>query len=413
MRLPWLGLRGVALALVCLVSAGAGIYLLGRGDEPREVRASLSVAEALAPERDSGFLRATEPRPFAFPRDHGPHPGYATEWWYYTGNLQAEDGRHFGFQLTFFRKALTSKPVKRSSAWAASDVYMAHFAVADVAARRFHAFERLARAALGLAGARAHPFRVWLEDWSAEASGPARASAGGWLSSPDRPTPTEGRGDEAPGLRLHAAAGGVAVDLTLRSAKSLVLQGERGLSRKGPEPGNASYYYSLTRLEARGVVTVGSAAHRVTGSGWMDREWGTTALGTELVGWDWFALQLADGRDVMVYRLRRRDGGTDPFSRGTLVAADGSTRALAREAVGIEVLGTWRSPRTGTVYPSRWRLRVPGEDLTLDVTPELPDQELDLTVRYWEGAARVTGTAAGQPVNGHGYVELTGYGDGR
>ena len=264
---------------------------------------------------------------------------------------------------------------------------MAHFALTDVAGRRFHAFERIDRDALGLAGATAEPFRVWVDDWSATAPGPA--------ASP---------------VRLRAADGDVAIDLALRSQKGIVLEGERGLSRKGPEPGNASYYYSLTRLATRGVITVGASAHQVSGSSWMDREWSTSALGPDEVGWDWFALQLADGRDLMFYRLRRRDGSADAFSAGTLVLPDGSTRPLARDDVELGALGVWRSPATGVLYPSGWRLRIPHARLELDLHPSRPDQELDLGVRYWEGAVDVSGRGAGQPIAGVGYVELTGYG---
>ncbi|MDT8342471.1 MAG: lipocalin family protein, partial [Longimicrobiales bacterium] len=192
--------------------------------------------------------------------------------------------------------------------------------------------------------------------------------------------------------------------------KPLVLQGERGLSRKGPEPGNASYYYSFTRLEASGRVRVDGVEHPVSGTAWLDREWSTSALSAGQVGWDWFALQLADGRDLMVYRLRREDGSTDPLSKGVLVAADGAGRPLAAGDFGLEVLERWRSPLDGAVYPSVWRVTVPGEALDLRVTPVRADQELNVTVRYWEGAVDVTGSGErGAPVTGRGYVELTGY----
>jgi predicted secreted hydrolase len=214
-------------------------------------------------------------------------------------------------------------------------------------------------------------------------------------------------GADAP--RLRAAAGKVAIDLQLQTRKPVVLQGDRGWSRKGVEPGNASYYYSFTRLAATGVVTVGGDRHLVSGLAWMDREWGTSALEADQVGWDWFALQLGDGREVMFYRLRRRDGTTHPMSRGSLVGQDGSTRGLAPDAVRIDTLDSWRSPRSAARYPSRWRVQVPGEGLDLVVTPHLADQELALALRYWEGAVSVAGAADGRAVGGNGYVELTGY----
>lgn len=372
-----------------LAAAGLAFLLAcGGGERPPEVRASLSVAEALAG-GDEGFLLALEPRVFRFPADHGPHPGFRTEWWYFTGNLEAAGGRRFGFQLTFFRNQLVPQAPRRASPWAAEAVWMAHFALTDAAGRRFHAFERFARGAAGLAGARGGPFRVWLEDWRAVSSG-------------DGFTP----------LRLEAAAGEVALDLTLEAAKPPVLQGDSGLSRKGPEPGNASYYYSLTRMPARGTVTVAGEAVPVTGLAWMDREWSTSVLSPGQVGWDWFSLQLDDGRDLMFYRLRRDDGSPDPRSAGSLVAADGSRRPLSADEVVLEVLERWESPASGALYPARWRLALPREGLELTVEPLLAGQELDLTFRYWEGAVAVTGASRGRPVSGRGYVELTGYGEG-
>ncbi len=335
----------------------------------------------------AGFARATEPRPFVFPADHGPHPDFRSEWWYFTGNLETPAGRPFGFQLTLFRFALAPEAPGRASAWATRQSYMGHFALADIAGGGFHPFQRLARGAAGLAGAEAEPLRVWLEDWV-----------------------VTGRGGERPRFTLEAEEAGVGVRLELESTKPLVLQGERGLSQKSAEPGNASYYYSLTRLAARGRVTVAGETHPVTGEAWLDREWSTSALGPDQAGWDWFALQLEDGRELMYYQLRRRDGSVDPHSAGVLVAADGSYRRVGAGEVDLAVTGRWESPRDGALYPARWRLRV--ADLDLEVTPRLADQELDLLVRYWEGAVAVAGTAGGRPVSGRGYVELTGYAGG-
>ncbi|HEX9749059.1 MAG TPA: lipocalin-like domain-containing protein [Methylomirabilota bacterium] len=373
-----------ALAVLALWPGGGGV---GRGG----VRASLAVSAALGSGDLTGFARAMAPRPLSFPADLGPHPEFRTEWWYYTGNLETAAGRHFGFQLTFFRTALappTAGPAARGSAWSARQLYLAHFALTDTAGRRFHAWSRLSREALGLAGARANPFRVWLEDWSAES-------------------------EAADGLpvRLRAAEGDVAIDLVLAADKPVALQGDRGLSRKGPEPGNASYYYSLSRMRARGTVGAGGESLPVSGLAWMDREWSTSALGPDLVGWDWVALQLDDGRDVMVYRLRRRDGAADPHSAGALIAADGATRPLTLGDVTLEALDHWTSPRSRVRYPSRWRLAIPGAALSLEITPRLADQELIVGTRYWEGAVRVAGTAAGRPIVGRGYVELVGYGE--
>jgi len=261
---------------------------------------------------------------------------------------------------------------------------MGHFTVTDVAGGRFHAFERLTREALGLAGARAAPFRVWIEDWSVAAGDPP----GHW--------------------RLQATEPAVAIDLELTPAKPVVLQGDRGLSRKSATSGNASYYYSVPRLATRGTLKLDGEVFEVHGSSWLDREWSTSALDADQAGWDWFGLQLADDTELMFYRLRRRDGRVDPLSGGSFVDAEGTSRPLTTEDVDITVLETWDSPRGGR-YPARWRLQVVPLALDLEVRPLLADQELDLSVRYWEGAVQINGSRAGQPVSGYGYAELTGY----
>lgn len=372
-------MKRFAAALALGVVALAVALALWPSSARTPIRANLAVREALAEER-AGFARVLAVRPFSFPADHGPHPDFRTEWWYYTGNLKSAAGRHVGFQLTFFRIALAPSQVTRDSAWGTRQLYVAHFAVTDTANRRFHAANRTSRGALGLAGAEAAPFRVWVESWSADGAGAA--------------------------TRLRASEGDVAIDLTLASAKPVVLQGDRGLSRKGPEPGNASLYYSITRMPARGVVRLGGETLDVTGEAWMDREWSTSGLGPEVVGWDWFAVQLDDGRELMAYLLRRRDGSVDPFSAGTLVAADGTTRRLDAAELRVETLAHWTSPKSGVRYPARWRLTVASADLRLDIEPRLADQELSVGTRYWEGAVAVTGANAG-----HGYVELVGYGE--
>ena len=219
---------------------------------------------------------------------------------------------------------------------------------------------------------------MWLEDWAAEADGDA--------------------------VRLRAVNRDDRLELRVRPVKPVVLQGDQGLSQKSDEPGNASSYYSLTRLEADGALTIDGQTYRVSGTAWLDREFGTSALGPDSVGWDWFAFQLADNREIMFYQLRRKDGTTEPHSGGSLVAADGSTTRLTRDDVRVETLATWTSPRTGAVYPARWRFRIPSQGIDLEVTPYAPDQELDVSYAYWEGAVQIDGTA-----EGNGYVEMTGY----
>jgi predicted secreted hydrolase len=374
---------------VILALIGSVGYVLAR-PQRSPLRASL-VAQA-APADATGFARAAGPRPLVFPADHGPHDDYQTEWWYFTGNLTAETGENFGYQLTFFRRALQppADRVARDSKWATEQVYLAHFALTDVAGGNHTAAEKLARGAAGLAGAAPEPFRVWLDDWSVSAEE-------GALSDLDQP------------VRLQAAAGDVALDLTLRNRKPPVLQGEDGYSRKGPEPGNASYYYSLTRMDADGRVTVDGKTYAVDGLGWMDHEFSTSALGPEQIGWDWFSLQLDDGSELMAFQLRRADGQPDGFSSGSVVAPDGSSRVLGPGDFTIIPTGEWRSPGTGGVYPAGWQIEVPSSGLDLTVTPLLADQENRLSFTYWEGVVDVAGTANGQPVAGRGYVELTGY----
>ncbi|MGR9101150.1 MAG: lipocalin-like domain-containing protein, partial [Gammaproteobacteria bacterium] len=233
----------------------------------------------------AGFEKALLPRRFGFPEDHGPHPGFRTEWWYFTGNLKEASGRRFGYELTFFRFALTPSVAATSSAWRTNQLYMAHFAVTDAENGRFYADERFGRGANGLAGAGTGPFRVWLYDWSAASE----------------------KGAFFP-LRLKASSREFSIDLRLVAGKPFVLQGENGLSRKSPTPGYASYYYSNTRMQTRGVVAVGGKRLEVAGESWMDREWSTSALAKEQIGWDWFALRLSDDTEIMYYRFRRRDG---------------------------------------------------------------------------------------------------------
>ncbi|MBP2673452.1 MAG: hypothetical protein H6Q84_292 [Deltaproteobacteria bacterium] len=380
-------LRTIALCAAALLVAG-GLLRRALSPPPAPLSGPGTVTALLSGDHAAGFARATSPREFRFPDDHGPHPEFRHEWWYFTGNLAGPEGRRFGYQLTFFRFALSPDAPRRESRWGASQAYMAHFSVTDERGNRFRHFERIGRGALGMAGAGVRPFRVWIDDWSAE-------------GGPESLLP----------VRLRAAGEGVSMDLLLVSGGKPIPQGERGLSRKGAAPGNASHYYSIPRLATRGNLRVDGTTYGVEGNSWLDREWGTSALGEDHAGWDWFALRLSDGRDLMFYRLRRKDGNADPYSAGTIARQDGSFRTLSATDVGVETLGTWRSPSSGARYPSRWRLRVPSEGIDLAVVPRVADQELRTLVRYWEGAVSVRGTSRGQPVAGDGYVELTGYGE--
>jgi predicted secreted hydrolase len=371
--------------LPCLLLP-AVLVVAGCAERPPD--SGIRVADALggAGDADPGFARALEPRAFRFPEDHGPHPAFRNEWWYVTGNLDDEQGRRYGFQLTFFRIGLDPDPPERVSAWAASDVWMAHAAVTDQDGRRHIATERFARGALDLAGARARPFRVWLEDWSLEA------------------------GEDGFPWRLVAKAGGFGLGLSLEPVKPPVLQGEGGLSRKSAEPGNASYYYSFTRMRARGTLRLGGEERGVEGLAWLDREWSTSALGDDQAGWDWVSLQLDDGRDLMFYRLRRTDGTTDPHSAGTLVSATGETVRLTPDTFSLEAARSWAAD-SGERYPVAWHLAGDTLDRPLLVRAVLDDQLMRVSVRYWEGAVDVLDPATGEAL-GRGYLEMTGYAEG-
>ena len=372
MTLTWRQILIGALLVLTLVACG------------RQESADEGPVSTLRQADRAGFERAFAPRRFDFPADHGPHTAFRDEWWYLTGNLDGPEGQRFGFQITFFRHGLKRGVSARPSAWASQDVYMAHFAVTDVTGRRFMSFQRLSRGAAGLAGARAEPFRVWLEDWSIQAT-----------HSVDFP------------WQFKAKQDGMGLALDLSPLKPVALNGEQGLSRKSAEPGDASYYYSISRLATQGTLTLDGRDLAVTGLAWLDREWSTKMLAEYQAGWDWFSLQLADGTDLMFLRIRQKNGQEDPASFGSLIHSDGGTSPLARDDVSIQVLGTWDSP-AGSRYPASWRITLKNQKLTLEIQPVLADQELRQEARYWEGAVDVSEAGTGKPA-GRGYVELTGY----
>lgn len=362
---------------------------------PVESPGSSRLAELLGAGGVAGYSRVLEPRAFSFPEDHGPHPEFRNEWWYVTGNLDGPLGERFGFELTIFRFSLAPQDERmneNTSAWKTNQVYIGHFAVSDVGAEQFHVAQRYSRGSAGLAGATALPFRVWLDDWSIKSAlaqpGQSAADNSAW--------------------ELHANDADVSLDLRLLPLKKPVLNGQDGLSQKSAQPGNASYYYSVSRLQTDGTLQIGARSYAVKGLSWLDREWGSSALSKEQQGWDWFALQFSDGSDLMFYNLRRHDGAVDSHSAGTWIDAAGKATQLHYNDVVIEVSEYWQSEQ-GDRYPMGWTISVPILDLRIEVAPVLRNQELITTVRYWEGAVDVKGTSGQEVINGRGYVELTGY----
>ena len=322
---------------------------------------------------------------YQFPRDHFEHPGFRTEWWYYTGNVYAADGHRYGFELVFFRQGEHSGDASNPSVWRIDDLYLAHLALTDIDAGRFHYYKRLNRAGPGLAGASFAQSRVWNGNWEAR-----------W----DQAAPHKQSGAQT----IAAVAEDVRFQLRLTPAKPLVIHGENGVSQKAAGAGKASYYVSFPRLEVAG--TLNGAA--VTGTAWMDHEWFTHQLEPNQQGWDWFSVQLASGADLMLFQLRQSNGAIDPFSSGTYIAPDGRSTHLRRADVSLQPLQYWTSPQTRARYPIRWRVTIPALHVTLECAAAIPNQELVAedagSPSYWEGAVTYSGSSRGV-----GYLEMTGY----
>ena len=321
-----------------------------------------------------------------WPADHASHPAYKIEWWYYTGNLSATNGHRFGYQLTFFRVGVDPSPANPSR-WAVRDLFMTHLAVTDITAGRHLVAERLNRAGVGWAGADTDRYHVWNEDWTVRLEGDAH--------------------------RLVARDRGFGIDLALAEGRPPVAHGSDGFSQKGRTPGNASIYYSLTRMPTRGTLVVDGSPVEVEGLSWMDHEFGTTFLEEDQQGWDWFSLQLDDGTDVMAVQLRSRDASREAFAFGTIVSPDGEVTSLDRAGVSLTPGRVWRSPTSGAAYPIDWTVALSVRGLRLHVRAAVDGQELasreSTGVTYWEGAVTVDGASGGKRVGGRGYLEMTGY----
>jgi predicted secreted hydrolase len=347
---------------------------------------ALACSPALAGDE---WKQAIGERAWSFPRDHGAHPEFRTEWWYFTGNLRDGAGNRYGYQLTFFRQGVRLKPADPKNPWSLRDLYPAHFAVTDVSNGMFRFAEQITRSGPGLSGASVDGMNVWNLGWSAKMKGDT--------------------------IHLQAAHEGLALSLVLKPRKPLTLQGAKGLSRRGPGNGQASYYYSFTDLATRGTIRTDDSQMPVAveGVSWFDQEFGSNVLSKDQVGWDWFSIHLSDGRDLMLFFLRKKDGTVEKESSGTLVESDGKSRHLKRSEISVEVLGTWKSPKSSGTYPNRWRVRILAAGLDLELATLVAAQELitagSTGVTYWEGAVDGKGASAGRPVTCEGYVEMTGY----
>jgi len=364
------------LRLVLLLT----LALLGCSESSNNKAPTIAVAALLSDSPISGYKRATKTRTFVFPLDHGAHPEYATEWWYLTGNLADSKGRYFGYQFTLFRLGLDKTNTSNESRWRSPEIYMAHLALTDIQGKKHHFAERFSRGAPGLAGVDMEPYKVWLGPWK--------------LTGLTSPFP----------LTLTASDSDFQIDLVISTgSKPITLQGDQGLSQKSPQAGNASYYYSMTRLPTLGTIQIKDKRFEVQGNSWLDREWSSSALGKDQVGWDWFALQLDDGREIMFYRLRTSKQTLHALSRGSLVSKSGEKIDIM--ATGIELLPLeWWQSEQGESYPISWKLLIPKEDIAITVSAALKDQLMRTRVRYWEGAVKVSGTHTGR-----GYMELSGY----
>lgn len=324
---------------------------------------------------------------YSFPQDHFSHDSYKTEWWYYTGHLTASDGSTYGYQLTFFRTALDVENKIENSFWQVNDLHMAHFCLSDINKNTFMANHRIRREGLGIAGAEKKQFKVWNQNWSTSKNGDSH--------------------------HLMAKDGNYSIDLELNETKQPVIQGQKGISRKAFAPGCASHYYSITRMNTKGSITVDGKKLNVQGQSWMDHEFGSNQLTKDQIGWDWFSIQLDDNRELMFYLMRLNSGGYDPVSSGTIIDSDGSSKHLTAKDFSITPTGTWKSNKTQAVYPSGWKIALNSESLELFIVPKIKNQELvkgeGNPVSYWEGACNVTGKLKEKSIKGQSYVELTGY----
>lgn len=374
------------------ISLLVGLCFLGCGQADSSVEIDMAsllplpTTESSQEKSDYDWAKAVEPREFSFPEDHGSHEDFRIEWWYYTGNLTASNGRRFGYQLTFFRTGV-QRDTENTSRWTVRDLYTVHFAISDIESKKHYSTQKNRRAGVGLAGAEKGELKVW--------NGLCRIE------------------EEDGKHRLIAEADDFSIDLKLDPGKGVVLQGNKGLSKKGAATGNASYYYSMPRMPTAGTLRVNKVSYEVIGDSWMDHEFSTSFLEEGQRGWDWLSLQLDDDTELMLYQMRRTDGTTDPYSSGTLIGSDGARTELSSSDFKLIPGKTWRSSETGANYPLSWGVEVKSLGLVLQATPAFDSQEMTTEattgIAYWEGSIEVSGTRNQAPITGRGYLELTGY----
>jgi len=391
--------------------------LINACSPPEETESTLLVSDILSSIDNEGFKKVTEKRAFIFPEDHGPHPEYKNEWWYVTGNLTDTNDRQFGYQVTFFRISLSSTALsitdrsskkvvntelnhnKKTSAWRSHQIWMAHFAITDVNNESHTSRERLVRQALNLSGASSSttsPFKVWLDDWQLVAQNNDSKHGFPWQLS----------------IKAQEQGQNLGLALELNATKPLVLQGNDGLSQKSEKIGNASYYYSFTRLNTQGTLTLNNQTYKVTGNSWLDREWGSSLLDKDQVGWDWLSLQLDSNEELLYYQLRTNSVNTNsvnthPSSQGKWIDQQGNTKTISAKEVILTPLSWWTAP-DGKRFPIRWRLRYPERRADWIISALVDNQYMTTSVRYWEGAVKVMDRKT-ERVLGLGYLEMTGY----
>lgn len=380
----------IVVSLVALVALGFWIGMSSRDTVLHSANVqSPPLGNMLQERADNEFEQAVDARQFEFPQDHGPHLSFQSEWWYFTGNLSSSENEKYGFQFTIFRRATARDQPDLDSDWASNQAYLAHVGLTDLQTEEYLVDEMYSRGALGLAGAQVQPFAVWVENWSA--------------------TGSEGDCEGCLNLRITAETKSFSFDLKLTSLKPVVLQGDRGLSRKGEAKGSASYYYSLTRLKTTGSVTVFGQTKHVSGESWMDHEWFSSILGADYSGWDWFSIQLDDNRELMFFQIRRRDPKEHPIKYGVIVDQRGIAQQIAPQGIHFTHERQWTSISGESQYPVQWQIEVPQQNLMLRIEAAIDAQERSDSFRYWEGAVVVSGTENAKQLAGRGYLEMTAY----